>query len=152
LVLWAAIGMAREEPGLSNKVSEVLRKRFARKPGQPQRFSEDAASGAQQLKLIILDDFSHKVIDGALNVLENSANPIRLNLFSCAIRELFSHILHAFAPEELVEACSWFKPESNDGKPTRRQRAIYMARGGLIDKKLGPLHGSAPPVGPVGTG
>src|SRR5262245_36170055 len=33
----------------------------------------------------------------------HSANPIRLNLFSCAIREPFSHILHAFAPEELVE-------------------------------------------------
>jgi hypothetical protein len=127
---------------LSNKISEQIRERFARRPGQPQRYSENPASGAKQLKRIIQDDFCHKVIDGSMHVLENSSNPIRLNLFSCAIRELFSHVLHAFAPEDAVEACSWFKPESHDGKPTRRQRAIYMAQGGLADTTIGALHGS----------
>ena len=120
-------------------ISELIRERFARAPGQPHRWSPDAASGAKQLKQILQDDFCHNVIDGSLNVLENSANPIRLNLFSCAIRE---HILHAFAPEEAVEACSWFKPKSKDGRPTRRQRAIYMAQGGLADKTIGALHGN----------
>jgi hypothetical protein len=124
---------------LSN-ISELIRERIARAPGQPHRWSPDAASGAKQLKRILQDDFCHNVIDGSLNVLENSANPIRLNLFSCAIRELFGHILHAFAPEEAVEACSWFKPESKDGRPTRRQRAIYMAqdRSVVIERTFNP--------------
>lgn len=126
-----------------SNISELIRQRFARAPGQPTRWSPDAASGAEQLKRILQDDFCQSVIDGSLHVLENSANPIRLNPFLCAIRELFTNILHAFAPEEAVEACSWFKPNSKDGRPTRRQRAIYMAQGGLADEAVGALHGTS---------
>lgn len=87
-----------------------------------------------QLRRNLVDDFSQHVLTGAIRVAKDSENPIRLNLFSAAIRELFAHTLHTLAPDSNVKSCSWFAPEPNTKGPTRRQRAKYATQGGLSDE------------------
>ncbi len=43
-------------------------------------------------------------------------------------------MLHNLAPDDDVEQCSWFKPESVNGRPTRAQRQRFMIQGGLTDE------------------
>ena len=81
----------------------------------------------------LVDDFSKQVLIGALRVARDPENPIRLNLFSAAIRELFGHTLHVLAPSERVTGCSWYQPHPHTHGPTRRQRAKYATQGGLSD-------------------
>lgn len=82
----------------------------------------------------LIDDFSRTVLEGAISVAQDADNPIRGNLFASALREAFTHMLHKLAPDEQVEQCSWFKPESENGRPTRAQRQRYMIQGGITDE------------------
>jgi hypothetical protein len=82
----------------------------------------------------LIDDFSRTVLRGAFYVAQDADNPIRGNLFASAIREAFTHMLHKLAPDEEVKQCSWFKPESENGRLTRAQRLRYMIQGGLSDE------------------
>jgi hypothetical protein len=66
-------------------------------------------------------------------VLDDPNNPIRLNQFAAAMRELFGHTLHALAPDGNVTKCDWFEPQPGTKGPTRRQRAKYATQGGLSD-------------------
>ncbi len=91
-------------------------------------------SGGQSLQDLLPDEHSRQVLDGAIRVLDDRENAIRLNMFAPAIRELFSYILHHYAPDENVTGCPWFSPETDNGKPTRRQRAIYATQGGLSNE------------------
>jgi hypothetical protein len=81
----------------------------------------------------LIDDFSAQVLTGALAVVTDPSNPIRLNLFAVAMRELFGHTLHVLAPDANVTKCEWYKPEPRTNGPTRRQRAKYATQGGLSD-------------------
>lgn len=87
----------------------------------------------ESLASLLVDDFSRQVLAGAKRVAEDVENPIRLNLFAAAVRELFGHTLHTLAPDANVLACGWYKPEPNTSGPTRRQRAKYATQGGLAD-------------------
>lgn len=114
-------------------------------PVRPRRkfeFVNDPWTLTSQVKRILPDEFCHKLIDGALRVIADRDNPIRLNLFSAAIRELLTHVLQGLAPDDEIRKCSWFQPEGPAGRPTRRQRAIYLAQGGLSDETVGPLGGA----------
>jgi hypothetical protein len=102
-------------------------------------FRDDPQTWAKQVKRILPDEFCHKVIDGAMRVLEDTSNPIRLHLFAASIRELLTHVMHGLAPDEEVEKCSWYAPEENTRGPTRRQRAIYITRGGIAEERVGVL-------------
>lgn len=86
-----------------------------------------------ELRSKLIDDFSAQVLIGALRVVADQKNPIRLNLFAAAIRELFGHTLHTLAPHANVTKCEWFKPDPQTNGPTRRQRAKYATQGGLSD-------------------
>ena len=88
----------------------------------------------EQLAKLPLDDFSKLVLQGALRVVADAENPIRLNLFAAAIGELYGHTLDRLAPDAEVEACVWFEFEKDQSKPTRRQRAKYATQGGLPDR------------------
>ncbi|MEQ9567682.1 MAG: hypothetical protein RLN85_18070 [Pseudomonadales bacterium] len=79
------------------------------------------------------DEFSELVLQGSLIVAQDKANPIRAHLASAGIRELFSHILHHYAPDEEVRACSWFVQAKDTKTVTRRQRAVFATQGGLTD-------------------
>lgn len=83
------------------------------------------------------DDFSKTVLKGAILVLKDDQNPLRLNLFSSSLRELISHVLDTLAPTTEIEQCSWYVIEAGTSKPTRRQRAIYATQGGLSFKFVG---------------
>jgi Predicted pPIWI-associating nuclease len=81
----------------------------------------------------LVDDFSQHVLTGAFRVVADRENPLRLNLFAAAVRELFGHTLHALAPDTEVTQCSWYAPEFDTNGPTRRQRVKYATQGGLSD-------------------
>ncbi|WP_421269554.1 hypothetical protein [Aeromonas veronii] len=68
---------------------------------------------------------------GAKNLTEK-LNPLRLNNYSYAMRELTRHVLYRLAPDDYVIACPWYKNETNKDKGvTRKQRAYYAVQGGL---------------------
>lgn len=82
------------------------------------------------------DDFFRITLEGAASVLRDRDNPLRLNLFSTAIRMLFEHVMGTLAPSDEVEACSWYAPVAGQLKPVRAQRIQYWLQGGLTDKFL----------------
>jgi hypothetical protein len=79
------------------------------------------------------DPFSGWAIEGALRALADNENPLRLNFFSTGMRILFEHLIDTLSPEDEVARTSWFKPEREDGKPTRGQRVIFAIQGGLSE-------------------
>lgn len=83
------------------------------------------------LKTNVMDRYSATVVDGAWHALADTQNPLRLNFFSTAMRMLFEHIMGELAPMGQVAAASWFRPERDDGRPTRWQRAVFAIQGGL---------------------
>ena len=79
-----------------------------------------------------IDDlFVTKMMVGAQRVLLDIENPTRIHLFALSVREVMSYLLHKLAPDEDVKACQWFQPVTENGAPSRIQRAEYAIRGGL---------------------
>jgi hypothetical protein len=70
---------------------------------------------------------------------------LRINFFSTAMRMLFEHMMEKLAPPDQVTQCTWFKPERQNGKPTRAQSILFAIHGGLSEHfvrkelKLDPL-------------
>lgn len=93
------------------------------------------------LKSKALDQFSGWAIEGARCALADTANPLRLNFFSTAMRVLFEHMIDTLSPNDQVAGSSWFKSEREDGKATRWQRVVFAIQGGLsetfVRRKLG---------------
>src|ERR1700759_3976934 len=87
----------------------------------------------EELRKVLLDEFSNQLLTGALQVVGDAGNPIRLSQFATAMRELFSYTLQTLAPDVEVTKCVWFKQEPDTQGPTRRQRAKYAMQGGLAD-------------------
>jgi hypothetical protein len=86
------------------------------------------------LNMALPDDYSRTLLKGGLRVLNDIENPIRMNLFAAAGRELFTHVLKYYAPDAEVRGCDWFKQDpSTPNKVSRRQRATYATQGGLSD-------------------
>jgi Predicted pPIWI-associating nuclease len=80
-----------------------------------------------------LPDASHvQMFDDALAVLAGD-NRLRAQHFAVSIRELFGHVLSSRALDDQVRQCSWYQLEQGARGPTRRQRALYLSRGGLSD-------------------
>lgn len=77
------------------------------------------------------DPFVSMMMEGAQRVLLDIENPTRIHLFALSLREVMSYLLHELAPDEEVQACKWFKPVTDNGAPSRIQRAEYAIRGGL---------------------
>jgi hypothetical protein len=88
------------------------------------------------LRKCLPDEFSHKMLEGALKALAQADNDVRAHQFAATMRELTDHVLEVMAPTEDVMRCPWFKQEKERDGPTRRQRAIYTCRGGLTDEFL----------------
>lgn len=95
------------------------------------------------------DEFSVVLLDGAVRVLADPENRIRLNQFAGSMRELYTHVLHGFSPDEDVRRCPWFaeqrdararknqnQTEAELNRPTRRQRAMYALQGGITDTQI----------------
>lgn len=87
-------------------------------------------------RYLLPDDFSRDLLLGCMIVLENHSNPVRLNLFAAGVRELFTHILHTFAPEKEVRKCKWFVQDKGTNSITRMQRVMYATQGGFSDNYI----------------
>lgn len=77
--------------------------------------------------------FERDLYDSTMRNLADEENKLRFSNFAYAMRELVRNVLERVAPDESVAACTWFKPEPQNGKPTRRQRATFAIQGGLDD-------------------
>lgn len=82
----------------------------------------------EHLEQALPDGFSRDLLDGALRVLADQANPMRAHLFAGGLRELFTYLLHNAAPDDEVRACDWFVQAHDTQTVTRRQRAVYASR------------------------
>ena len=80
------------------------------------------------------DGFERDLFAAVHKNLEEKSNPLRLNNFSYAMRELTRHVLYRLSPDDNVVQCSWYKNETNKANGiTRKQRAFYAVQGGLDD-------------------
>lgn len=86
------------------------------------------------LRAKAIDRFSRQALDGARCALLDAENPLRLNFFSTAMRINFEHMMDTLSPNEQVTRCSWFKPERDNGIPTRSQRIVFAIQGGFSDR------------------
>jgi hypothetical protein len=86
----------------------------------------------QSVRRRLPDDAHVQMFDDALSALAGS-NKLRAQHFAVTIRELFSHVLSSRGPDDEVRRCEWYKQEKGTRGPTRRQRALYLSRGGLAD-------------------
>ncbi|MGZ2461768.1 pPIWI-associating nuclease domain-containing protein [Rhizobium anhuiense] len=96
---------------------------------QPSKLDHLAGS----LNAALLDEFSREVLKGSLMAFKAVDNPLRLSQFSTGIRELIGHTLATLATDNEVKAASWFQVETQDGRPTRRQRVKFAIQGGMSD-------------------
>ena len=113
--------------------------------GTPKPFTLPApADRLAMLGSLAPDDFFRITIEGAASVLRDAANPLRLNLFSTAIRMLLEHVMGTLAPDADVEACPWYAAVDGQDKPVRAQRIQYWLQGGLTDGYLEDELGLAP--------
>lgn len=72
------------------------------------------------------------ILNAAVDLFVSSDNPLRTNLFACAIRELFRIVLAELAPDATVKKCCWFEPDSSArGGVTRKDRMRFAVQGGL---------------------
>ncbi|WKD50520.1 hypothetical protein [Microbulbifer spongiae] len=82
----------------------------------------------------LAEGFERDLFAASQKNLCDKSNPLRLNNYSYAMRELTRHILHRLAPDENVLNCEWYKNETNkENGITRKQRAYYAVQGGLSD-------------------
>lgn len=87
------------------------------------------------IRSCLIEKFEVDLFSAAVKNLEDVSDPLRLNSFASAIRELVRHVLERLAPDADVRKCSWYKNETD--KPngvSRRQRAYYSTQGGLSDE------------------
>jgi hypothetical protein len=87
----------------------------------------------QSLRGRLPDQFSRDSLAGALQVLGQVENKMRVHQFAATLRALTDHVLTQMAPDSEVKKCPWFKQEKSLEGATRRQRALYACRGGLAD-------------------
>lgn len=80
----------------------------------------------------INDPFVSLMMKGAKRVLLDNENPTRIHLFALSIREVMGYLLAKLAPDEEVQACKWFNIVTQNGAPSRIQRAEYAIRGGIL--------------------
>lgn len=88
----------------------------------------------EQIKSYLVTDFEKRLFSASIAYLENTDDPLRINSFAYSLRELIRNVFERLAPEEKVNSCSWFKKETDNGKPSRKQRYIYCVQGGLNHK------------------
>ncbi|QHQ25787.1 hypothetical protein [Pectobacterium parvum] len=87
----------------------------------------------ERINSVLLDGFEKELLDSAfVNLL--TPNPLRLNNFAYALRELTRHVLHRLAPDDELQKCQWFSPDKTSPTGiTRRHRIKFAIQGGLSD-------------------
>ena len=84
------------------------------------------------IREFIDEGFERELFDSSISYLDNKSDPLRINSFAYSARELLRNVLSRLSPDEEVINCDlWFKIETDNGKPTRKQRIQYAIHGGL---------------------
>jgi hypothetical protein len=82
-------------------------------------------------------EIERKIFDAAVQGFDSEDNPLRLNNFAFAMRELGRIWLEHLAPKEKIRQCAWFEQNTDlrgkDGV-TRAQQAKYAVQGPLHDE------------------
>lgn len=86
----------------------------------------------QSLRSRLPDEAHLQEFDDALAALAGN-NRRKAQHFAVTLRELFGHVLSSRVSDAEVANCSWYELEQGARGPTRRQRALYLSRGGLPD-------------------
>ncbi len=87
-----------------------------------------------EIEKVLTEGFERDLFGASQKNLDDKSNPLRLNNYSYAMRELTRHVLHRLAPDENVLNCDWYNNETDkDNGITRKQRAYYAVQGGLYD-------------------
>jgi hypothetical protein len=86
-----------------------------------------------KLKELLSTQFEVELLEASIYNLKDKSNKLRLNNFAYSLRELSRHFLYSLSPEAQVKNCDWYKPETDDNKPTRNQRIKYAIQGGIND-------------------
>lgn len=86
----------------------------------------------QKLRPLLGTDFQRQLLDAAALSINALDNPLRLNNFSTAFRELVRHVFDHLAPDEEIKKCEWYEPEltSRTGV-TRAHRVGFVIHGGI---------------------
>jgi hypothetical protein len=90
---------------------------------------------AKQRKELLLTKLSEtkpelsRKLDGGWQVLYDTSKVDRFSQSATSVREIISDLLQILAPDKEVKAMSWFKIETEDGKPTQKQRAKFAILG-----------------------
>lgn len=89
----------------------------------------------QKLRPHLGTDFQRQLLDAAELSISAVDNPLRLNNFSTAFRELVRHVFDHLAPDEEIKKCEWYIPEptSRTGV-TRAHRVGFVIHGGIAPK------------------
>lgn len=81
-------------------------------------------------------------LNGSWETLNDHSKNDRISQSAHSARDLVSDILIRLAPNEKVIEMDWFKPETEDGRPSQKQRAKYAILGkntALSDSDLQPV-------------
>jgi uncharacterized protein (DUF2236 family) len=78
-------------------------------------------------------DFEKKVFNAGLLLLDQVANPLRLNHFATTLRELSRVVLKRLTPDARIKACGWYVQAQGQPEITRAQRITYAVQAGLLD-------------------
>lgn len=85
--------------------------------------------------------FERDLFSASILYLANESDPLRLNSFCYSLRELLRNVFDRLSPVENIKKCGWFKKETDNGLPSRRQKYIYCIQGGLasdfVENELG---------------
>lgn len=85
-----------------------------------------------KLRPLLQTSFQRDLFDAALVSVQALENPLRLNNFSTAFRELVRDVFDHLAPNEQIKHCSWYVPEaSSETGVTRAHRVSFVIHGGL---------------------
>ncbi len=89
-----------------------------------------------KIRTILSTQFENDLFEASLKSLYDTSNKLRYNNFAFSIRELSRHFLKSLSPEQSILNCNWYKPETQNNKPTRRQKIKYAIQGGICDDTL----------------
>ena len=91
---------------------------------------------AQSISARFTSDFEREVFQAALRSFDQVENPLRVNNFATALREVGRIHLDSQAPDDRVKKCDWFEQKYNQlGQPIieRAQRVKYAIQAELHD-------------------
>lgn len=68
-------------------------------------------------------------LDGAWQTIQDKSKEDRFLQSASSARELISDLLHLLAPDDQVAEMEWFAPETENGRPSQRQRSRFAILG-----------------------